>query len=54
MTTQTSTQVNGVNLDQLAATVNAIQQNPDVAGFQFRAHTEWISGGHSRSSIQGF
>jgi len=54
MTTQTTTQVNGVNVDQLVATVNAIQQNPDLARFQFRAHNEWIGGGHSRTSIQGF
>jgi uncharacterized OsmC-like protein len=54
MTTQTPTQVNGVNIDQLVATVNAIKQNPDLARFQFRAHNEWIGGGHSRTSIQGF
>jgi uncharacterized OsmC-like protein len=54
MTTQIPTQVNGVNVDQLIATVNAIQQNPDLARFQFRAHNEWIGGGHSRTSIQGF
>lgn len=54
MTTQTPTQINGVNVDQLVATVNAIQQNPDLARFQFRAHNEWIGGGHSRTMIQGF
>src|SRR3990172_4152944 len=54
MTTQTTTQVNGVNVDQLVTTVNAIQQNSDLARFQFRAHNEWIGGGQSRTSIQGF
>lgn len=54
MTTQTLTQHNGVNIDQLVATVNAIQQNPALARFQFRARNEWIGGGHSRTSIQGF
>ena len=54
MNTQTSTVVNGVNVDQLVATVDAIKQNPDLARFQFRAHNEWLSGGHSRTSIQGF
>jgi uncharacterized OsmC-like protein len=34
--------------------VSAIQQNPDLARFQFRAHNEWIGGGHSRTTIQGF
>jgi uncharacterized OsmC-like protein len=54
MTNQIATQVNGVNVDQLVATINAIQENPEIARFQFRAQNEWISGGHSRTSIQGF
>jgi len=48
------TQVNGVNVDQLVATINAIKTNPSLARFQFRAHNEWISGGHSRTTIQSF
>jgi uncharacterized OsmC-like protein len=54
MTTQISTHVNGVNVDQLVGTVNAIRENPEIARFQFRAQNEWIDGGHSRTSIQGF
>jgi uncharacterized OsmC-like protein len=54
MTTQTPTLVNGVNIDQLVATVDAIRQNPALARFQFRAHNEWTGGGHSRTSVQGF
>lgn len=54
MTIQTSTLINGVNVDQLVTTVNAIQQNPALARFQFRAHNEWAGGGHSRTTIQGF
>jgi uncharacterized OsmC-like protein len=50
----TATLVNGVNVDQLVATVNAIKANPDLARFKFRAQTEWVDGGHSRTSIQGF
>jgi uncharacterized OsmC-like protein len=46
--------VNGVNVDQLVATVNAIKANPSLARFTFRAHTEWAGGGHSRTKIQGF
>lgn len=45
---------NGVNVDQLIATINAIKENPDLAHFRFRATNEWVSGGHSRTSIQGF
>jgi uncharacterized OsmC-like protein len=45
---------NGVNVDQLIATINAIKENPDLARFQFRATNKWVSGGHSRTSIQSF
>lgn len=54
MNTQASTLINGVNVDQLVATVNAIKQDLKLARFQFRAHNEWVDGGHSRTSIQGF
>jgi uncharacterized OsmC-like protein len=54
MATQAPSIVNGVNVGQLVTTVNAIQQNPDLARFTFRAHTEWIGGGHSRTTVQGF
>jgi uncharacterized OsmC-like protein len=54
MTTPTLTHLNGVNVDQLMATVNAVQQNPSLACFRFRAHNEWIGGGHTRTSIQSF
>ena len=45
---------NGVNVDQLVATIYEIKANPDLARFQFRATNEWVSGGHSRTSIQSF
>jgi uncharacterized OsmC-like protein len=54
MTTQVTTKLNGVNLEQLIGTINAIKETPDIAKFTFRAHNEWISGGHSRTEIQGF
>ncbi len=54
MAVQTQTIVNGVNVDQLVGTINAIKDNPDLARFKFRAETGWISGGHSRTQIQSF
>jgi uncharacterized OsmC-like protein len=48
------TLVNGVNVDQLVGTVNAIKVDPSLARFTFRARTEWAGGGHSRTTIQGF
>jgi uncharacterized OsmC-like protein len=49
-----STVHNGVNVDQLIDTVNAIKDKPDLAHFHFQATNEWISGGHSRTTIQSF
>ena len=53
MTTQTKL-VNGVDLEQLVGTVDVIKENPEVAQFKFRAETEWIDGGYSRTTIQDF
>ena len=50
----TQTIVNGVNVDQLLSTVDAIKANPELARFRFRAETQWINGGHSQTKIQGF
>lgn len=52
--TATATLVNGVNVDQLLGTINAIKENPSLARFKFRAETEWIEGGHCRTAIQSF
>lgn len=54
MATKLETRVNGVNVDQLVETIEAIEGDPDLANFTFRAHTDWINGGHSRTTIQGF
>ena len=54
MNTQTQVALNGVNVTQLVDTIEAIKQNPDLAQFTFRAHNEWLDGGHSRTTIDGF
>jgi uncharacterized OsmC-like protein len=54
MTTQTQTLVNGVNVEQLIGTINAIKENPELACFKFRADTKWIDGGHCRTQVQSF
>ena len=45
---------NGVDVPTLFATLDAVKGAPQLADFQFRAHNTWISGTHSRSTIQGF
>jgi len=54
MAVQTQMLTNGVNVDQLVGTIEAIKAKPDLARFTFRAQTEWIGGGHSRTQIQSF
>ncbi len=46
--------LNGINVDQLMHTVETIKEQPDIAKFQFRANTQWLEGGHSRTKIQSF
>lgn len=46
--------INGVNLEQLVSTVEAIKANPSLANFKFRSKTDWLDGGHSRTTIQSF
>lgn len=45
---------NGVDVDQLMQTIEAIQEQPDLANFRFRATTTWEGGGRSRTRIQEF
>ena len=45
---------NGVNVEQLLGTIQAIKDNPDLALFHFRGKNEWVSGGHSRTTIRSF
>jgi uncharacterized OsmC-like protein len=55
MTTVTKTvRINGFDLNDIVSTVEAIQTDPSIATFEFRAHNKWIQGGHNRSTIQGF
>jgi len=46
--------INGVDTDRMGATIEAVQNNPILATFQFRAKNRWITGGHNRSTIQSF
>lgn len=47
-------EVNGFKLDEITGTVNAIQNEPEIAKFEFRARNKWIKGGHNRTTIQDF
>jgi uncharacterized OsmC-like protein len=48
------THMNGLDLEQMTATVAAVKQDPKLAQFRFRTRNRWINGGENRSTIQGF
>lgn len=54
MTQATQNNVNGINVDQIMQTVQALKDQPSLGAFQFRAENQWIGGTHNRSTIQSF
>lgn len=46
--------VNGINVDQLFGTVEAIKDNPEIARFKFRAKNKWVAGTYNRASVRDF
>lgn len=54
-TTTTSEQIlNGVNVNRLFETIEAIQVRPELASFRFRADNQWLDGSHNRSTVKDF
>lgn len=49
-----STRVNGIEIDTLMGTVNAIKEDPQLGTCHFRASNTWLSGNHNRSTVTGF
>lgn len=45
---------NGIDVDQLLGTINAVKSDPEVADFRFKAKTEWLEGGHCRTTFLPF
>jgi uncharacterized OsmC-like protein len=58
MTTEKTRRVhiamNGVDTPKLMATIDAVGAHPELAKFQFRASSRWISGTHSQTTMHGF
>jgi len=50
----TSKADNGVNVDALLDAKAALTEAPEGAAFKWRATPQWISGTHSRTSVDGF
>ncbi len=53
-TTQARPPRNGVDVPTLFATIDAVKGQPEAAQFRFRAVNRWVSGTHSRTTIDGF
>jgi len=51
--TETNTK-NGVNVDELFNTIDAVKKSPVIAKFRFRANNEWFDGGHNRTTVKDF
>lgn len=46
--------VNGINLEILQGTVQAVGNEPELGKCRFRASNKWIDGAHNCSTITGF
>ena len=49
-----SKMINGVDVERLVGTIEAIKVDAKVASFQFRLTNKWAGGGENRSKIEGF
>lgn len=55
MSTQSmQTRLNGVDLEGLRNTIEAVQGDAQLAKFEFRAKNRWVSGGRNESEINGY
>jgi uncharacterized OsmC-like protein len=50
----TMTTHNGVDVERLVATIGAVQADPNVAKFTFRARSTWQTGGRNSGEIREF
>lgn len=46
--------LNGVDVDQLLGTIEAVKSDAAIALFKFSATTKWINGGHCKTEIREF
>jgi uncharacterized OsmC-like protein len=53
-TSEKSITINGVNVEELFKTVDAVKKTAAIAKFRFRADNTWLEGGHNRTSIRNF
>ena len=44
--------INGVDVNKLQATIDAINKDPDLASFTFRTVTEWVDGARNKTLVE--
>src|SRR6516162_11424952 len=49
-----STIINGVAVDGLFSTIEAVKATPSIAKFKFRIRNQWETGSRNRSTVVGF
>ena len=49
-----SNTVNGVAVDDLFNTINAVKATPSIAKFNFRIHNQWEGSSRNSSSVNGY
>ncbi len=54
MAQQTTKIVNGVNVTQLFDTIENIEENKDIAKFNFRAQNKWIGGTENHTTVSDY
>ena len=54
MTTTHTTVDNGVNVEALLGVRESLAETPEIAEFHWRATVSWVSGTHSRSTVDTF
>ncbi len=54
MLTKEETLINGVPVDRLKETIEAIRRDPGLADFEFRVVNRWLGGSRNRSTIKDF
>jgi uncharacterized OsmC-like protein len=54
METMIKSTVNGFRTEDITGTIKAIQENPEIAKFQFRARNKWVTAGHNQATVMDF
>jgi uncharacterized OsmC-like protein len=51
---QANNMMNGIDLDTLQSTINAIKDDPELAKCRFHVCNKWIDGNHNRTTVSSF